>query len=568
MSKYPNDDKVTTKKSESSTDLATISPCCEGISQMYRSSEINILFADHDDGIFHLYGSSSLEYGRCPYCGRISRRVHSRYVRTIQDLSILGRHVVLYLEVRKFFCDNEDCHRKTFAEQPGDEVFRYRRRTCRCERAVARHGISVSSGSASRLLEHMGIHISSSTILRDIHRMRPSSYEEVKQVGVDDWAWRKGVTYGSIIIDLENGWPIDLLGDRETDSFRCWMDGHKQVCLVSRDRSTDYSSAIAALDKPIDEVADKFHLVKNAYDRFSKLIAENYDDYRQAVRKEEQPEKVHESCSRESAKPPEKRKTDSRDTMFREVKELQIKGFKPTTISWKLGIARQTARKYCRMEQLPPRNSKLRNEYYLYDRYVEQEIAKGKALSSIFWELKAKGFSGSHTPFYDHYKYLSDGHRGFRPKGWKPDKKDKPTDERSSLVPIKSLTALIDKSIRNKDMTTDELSIMDTLNTLGWFREMYEAIREFYQVITGTSTIELIRWMKRYWKTGLSTLKTFIIGIMKDFKAVRNTIRLNVTNGISEGYVNKLKAVKRVMYGRAGIELMKRKLVMEHVLFN
>ena len=568
MSKYPNGGKVTTKKSESSIDLATISPCSEGISQIYLSSEINIVFADHDDGIFHLYGSSSLEYGRCPYCGRISHRVHSRYVRTIQDLSILGRRVVLYLEVRKFFCDNDDCRRKTFAEQPGDEVFRYRRRTCRCERAVARHGISVSSDSASRLLEHMGIQISPSTVLRDVHRMRPSQYQQVKEVGVDDWAWRKGTTYGSIIIDLVNGWPIDLLGDRETDSFHSWMEEHEQVSLVSRDRSTDYSSAIATLDKPIDEVADKFHLVKNAYDRFSKLIAENYDDYRQAVRKEEQSEEAYESCSQKSAKPQEKQKTDSRDIMFREIKELQAKGLKPTTISKKLGIARQTARKYCKMESLPPRNSRLRNEYYLYDRYVEQESAKGRALSSIFGELKAKGFSGSLSPFYDHYKYLSDGHRGYRSKEWKPNKKDKPIDERSALVPIKSLTALIDKSIRNKGMTTDELSTMDTLNTLGWFREMYEAIREFYQVITGTETVELIKWMKRYWKTGLSTLKTFITGIMKDFKAVRNTIRLNVTNGITEGYVNKLKAVKRVMYGRAGIELLKRKLVMEHVFFN
>ena len=568
MSKYPNGDKVTTKKPESSIDLATISPCSEGISLIYLSSEINILFADHDDGIFHLYGSSSLEYGRCPYCGRISRRVHSRYVRTIQDLSILGRRVVLYLEVRKFFCDNEDCRKKTFAEQPGDEVFRYRRRTCRCERAVARHGISVSSDSASRLLEHMGIHISPSTVLRDVHRMRPSQYQQVKEVGVDDWAWRKGTTYGSIIIDLVNGWPIDLLGDRETDSFHSWMEEHEQVSLVSRDRSTDYSSAIAALDKPIDEVADKFHLVKNAYDRFSKLIAENYDDYRQAVRKEEQSEEAYESCSQKSAKPPEKQKTDSRDIMFREVKELQAKGLKPTTISKKLGIARQTAGKYCKMESLPPRNSKLRNEYYLYDRYVEQESAKGRAMSSIFEEIKAKGFSGSLTPFYDHYKYLSDGHRGYRSKEWKPKKKDRPINERSALMPIKSLTALIDKSIRDKAMTTDEMSTMDTLNTLGWFREMYEATREFYQVITGTSTVELIRWMKRYWNTGLSTLKTFILGIMKDFKAVRNTIRLNVTNGITEGYVNKLKAVKRVMYGRAGIELLKRKLVMEHVLFN
>ena len=133
-------------------------------------------------------------------------------------MSILGERVILHLEVRKFFCHNDDCRRKTFAEQPGDEVFRYRRRTCRCERAVARHGITVSSGSASRLLAHMGVFISPSTVLRDLHRMRSPGYDDVEEVGVDDWAWRKGITYGSIIIDYINGWPIDLLGDRDTDS--------------------------------------------------------------------------------------------------------------------------------------------------------------------------------------------------------------------------------------------------------------------------------------------------------------------------------------------------------------
>ena len=141
-------------------------------------------------------------------------------------------------------------------------------------------------------------------------------------------------------------------------------------------------------------------------------------------------------------------------------------------------------------------------------------------------------------------------------------------DERSELVPIKALTAMIDKAIRQKDMTEEETATLGILNTLGWFREMYNATKEFYTVITGSNTTELIRWMKCYWKTSISTLKTFIIGIMKDFKAVRNTIRLNVTNGITEGYVNKLKAVKRLMYGRAGIELLKNKLVLEHVLFN
>ena len=566
MFKYPNGDKVTTKKSEYGNLVTTKLPECDGISEIYLSSGLLVQNIEQSGGMLHVYATSSSEEGSCPYCGQKSKKVHSRYVRVIHDLSILGYGAVIHLGVRKFFCQNHECAKTTFAEQPGTEVFRYRRRTCRCEVAVARHGISASSNSASRLLSLLGIPVSSSTVLRDLHRMHPSSYEDVREVGVDDWAWRKGVTYGSIVIDLKEGWPIDLLGDRDTDSFREWMQGHVQVGLVSRDRSTDYSSAIAALDRTVTEVADKFHLVKNIYDRFGKLIAEHYDDYRRAVRKDEEVEEVvQESTGGKTSKP---QKTDSRDIMFREVKELQSKGFKPTAISKKLGIARQTATKYCKMEILPARNSKLRNQYYRYDKYVEQECAKGRPMCSVFEEIKSQGFSGSLTPFYDHYKYLSDGHRGYRPKGWKPVTENHPKDNRSELVPIKALTAMVDKAIRQKDMTEEEIDTMRILNTLGWFREMYDATKKFHAVITGSDTVELIRWMKRFWKTSIATLKTFIIGIMKDFKAVRNTIRLNVTNGITEGYVNKLKAVKRLMYGRAGIELLKNKLVLEHVLFN
>ena len=561
MFKYPNGDKVTTKKSEYGNLVTTKLPECDGISEIYLSSGLLVQNIEQSGGMLYVYATSSSEEGTCPYCGQKSKKVHSRYVRVIHDLSILGYGAVIHLGVRKFFCQNHECAKTTFAEQPGTEVFRYRRRTCRCEVAVARHGISASSNSASRLLSLLGIPVSSSTVLRDLHRMHPSSYEDVREVGVDDWAWRKGVTYGSIVIDLKEGWPIDLLGDRDTDSFREWMQGHVQVGLVSRDRSTDYSSAIAALDRTVTEVADKFHLVKNIYDRFGKLIAEHYDDYRRAVRKDEEVEEVvQESTGGKTSKP---QKTDSRDIMFREVKELQSKGFKPTAISKKLGIARQTATKYCKMEILPARNSKLRNQYYRYDKYVEQECAKGRPMCSVFEEIKSQGFSGSLTPFYDHYKYLSDGHRGYRPKGWKPVTENHPKDNRSELIPIKALTAMVDKAIRQKDMTEEEIDTMRILNTLGWFREMYDATKKFHAVITGSDTAELIRWMKRFWKTSIATLKTFIIGIMKDFKAVRNTIRLNVTNGITEGYV-----VKRLMYGRAGIELLKNKLVLEHVLFN
>jgi hypothetical protein len=221
------------------------------------------------------------------------------------------------------------------------------------------------------------------------------------------------------------------------------------------------------------------------------------------------------------------------------------------------------------MESLPGRNSKLRNEYYKYDAYVEQEAASGKSLNAIHQEICQMGFSGSLTPFYDHYKYLSDGHRGYRSKNWKPcPKKEKPQDDRSELLPVKSISSGIDKMLKGKDLDESQKKTFDTLMSLGWFKEMYEAMEGFCKVIKGNETVELVRWMKRYWKTGIQSLKTFIIGIKKDFQAVRNTIRLNVTNGMTEGFVNKLKVVKRSMYGRAGLELLKNKLVLEHILFN
>ena len=565
MLKYPNDAKVTTKTAGSRNDIDQNLHYTESLSHIYLSSDLILHEVAHENHIFYLYVSSSLDYGICPYCGCHNSSVHSRYIRTIQDLSILGEPVVLYVEVRKFFCSNHSCHKKTFAEQPGDEVFRYRRRTCRCERTVARHGVSTSAKSASRLLEYLGIRISASTVLRDLHRMKPPEYEDVAEIGVDDWAWRKGVRYGSIIIDYGNGRPIDLLGGRDTDSFGKWMEEHKKVEVVSRDRSTDYSSAIASSGRPITEVADKFHLIKNITDRMAKLIAENYSDYRRAIREEEgrfsEEMKQAPQSHMEDSTPGN---PDSRSVKFREVKELQEKGFRPATIAKRLGIARQTATKYCRMEVLPQRNSKLRNEYHKYDAYVEQESKKGKALCIIHREITLKGFSGSLSPFYGHYKYLSD-----RLKNQKPSPRNiKPQDNRSALLPIRDIMSIIDIALKRKDMNESQQKTFDLLVSLPWFKEMFGATERFCQVIKGKETTELIRWMRCYWKTGIASLKTFILGIMRDFKAVKNTIKLDITNGITEGYVNKLKTIKRNMYGKAGIELLKNKIVMEHILFN
>ena len=567
MSEYPNGNKITTKKS-----ISELSPDIKyhesfDISNLYTTSGLYVENVDHFDNTLHFYCRSSAPSGVCTYCGNKSKQVHSRYQRVVNDLSILGREVLLTLEVRKFFCKNANCSKKTFAEQPGNEIFRYRRRTRRCETAVIRQGLSVSSGMASKLLSFSGIVLSRSTILRDLHRLRPSEYKDVEEIGIDDWAWRKGLSYGTIVIDLCRMQPIDLLGNRTENSFRTWMKNHNRVGLVSRDRSTAYSSAIRSIDRPIIEIADKFHLIRNMSERFTKLIGEHYSDYRNAIRESQAVKeelKYNDLNDLESSQ--NSTRKDSRMIKFIEVKELQLKGCKPFEIANKLGIARQTATMFCKMEILPERNYKHRNKYHVYSKYVEDEVATGKALVKIYHEICQMGFKGSKSPFYEHFKYLSDGHKGYRPKDFKPIIKE--VETRSKLVPIKLLSSMITRTIFSKKRNPEDERLIELLSRFTWFNQMYEASTAFYETITGNDPDELIRWMKKFWKTEVNTLKVFITGIKMDFKAVRNTIKYNVTNGITEGFVNKLKVVKRVMYGRAGLELLKRKMIMENILFN
>jgi len=475
-------------------------------------------------------------------------------MRTIADLSMLGRPVIMKFEARKFFCDNQDCRRKTFAEQPGDEVFRYRRRTRRCEMAVVQHGLKSSSESARKLLTAIGVRVSGDTVLRDIHRMSVPSHQEVHGIGVDDWAFRKGVTYGSIIVSLDTGEVIDLLGDRDVESFRGWLDSLARVRVVSRDRSTDYSAAIAATGRDITEVADRFHLNMNMSDCVKKVISSHYEEYRRAVR----PEEAQESPT----------KADSRQAMFNEVKELQAAGLKTAQIARKLGIARQTVRKYIKYDSLPQRASKERIPYFLYDTYVEEAYRHGKDLRKIFLEIKEQGFPGTLTPFYDHYRHLSDGHRGFRSKQDVAEMRKSPDTGREPLLPIRQIAHIVDKSIRKKKMRDEEALIVERLMPLGWFRDIYDAAATFYDTIMGDSVDDLTLWLKTYAQSPLRELRSLAYGIQMDLKAVQNAIATNISNGIVEGYVNKLKAVKRTMYGRASLALLKRKMVFSDLCFN
>lgn len=569
MRNYPNLCKVTTNLRHGGSFLQENSSNEENLSFLFQYAELQIVDVIVSDSCINLYCNARKDYAVCPYCGKVSSKVHSRYIRTITDLPILGKTCILHVKVRKFFCGNDGCSHKTFSEQPGNELFRYRRRTRRCELQVMRAGITCSSIKASRLLKYAGIHLCNTTILRDIHRTSLPDYKDARRIGVDDWAFRKGIDYGSIVIDLDSGHAIDLLGDRGHDSFKAWLDGHTNVCLVSRDRSTEYSAAIANTGRNICEVADLFHLVKNMSDCVTKVISDNYQSYRELVTRKSDSCENHSDDEKISDSTNEKE--DARMVTFKEVKRLQTLGKKPLWIARNLKIARQTATKFCAIDTLQPRKSKCRNRYYSVDSYVEREYAKGKPLSEIYADVVSQGFAGSRTPFYDHYRYLSDGHRGYRSDKQKEElsKRIKPIVKTEPILPIRHLSMIVDREIRGTNLDKEDYSsLMCTLNQLTWFRETFNAASSFYAVMNGTDADQLIKWVDKHKSSSIKQIRTFAKGISLDIEAVARAITTNVRNGITEGFVNKLKEVKRTMYGKAKLELLKRKMMLEYTYFN
>lgn len=551
------------------------------LSSFYASTDLRIESVEQFPEQIEIYASVSKTSGQCPYCSTTSCRVHSRYTRTIKDLSILGKKVVIHLEARKFFCDNPCCKRKTFAEQPGNEIFRYQRWTRRCELSIVKNGVLCSSYKAMLLLAYAGIHLCRSTILRHLHKMTIDKRLGIKEIGVDDWAMRKGVTYGSIIVDLETSLVVDLLGDRDQDSFERWLEEHQMVNLVSRDRSSEYSSAIKSTGREITEVADRFHLIYNMSNFITKIISEHYQSYRELMKPKiiSEPSPVSPSITN-AAKNDKPDCPDSRQVLFDEIKKLQSQGMKETTVARTLGVARQTVHKYFKWDKLHPRASKVRNDYSSHDEQVQKEFLAGVPMRQIFENIKSRGFKGSLTPFYDHYRCLLDSEDNFRTrlcqkskeKAEEKDAKRKAIKELKANTPnllsIKTLSYITEKSLRDKKMTESEKTLVAKLLRLDWYTEMYNAAASFFDVMKSHDRHQLDIWIRDHETSSIDKIRTFVYGIKMDIEAVKESVVNDVSNGITEGFVNKLKEVKRTMYGKASLTLLKIKMIKPALFFN
>jgi transposase len=196
-----------------------------------------------------------------PLCGYDTHRVHSRYTRRLDDLPCLGRCVRLQVAVRRFVCPLLDCPRRIFAERLPGFAAPWARTTDRLCQTQAGLGSSLGGEAGARLAARLAIATSPDTLLRRVKRLKSESAPAPRVVGIDDWAWRKGQRYGTIVVDLERSDVIDLLPDRDAETVAAWLKAHPGVEVVSRDRSAAYAQAATEGASQAEQVADRWHLL-------------------------------------------------------------------------------------------------------------------------------------------------------------------------------------------------------------------------------------------------------------------------------------------------------------------
>ena len=504
----------------------------------------------------------------CTKCGAVSKRLHSSYLRHVQDTPIGLFLVWLKLKVRRFRCDNPQCKRKTFAEQFPDLVGRRRRRTTRLLVQLSHICLALGGAAGARLADKLAMAASGSTLLRLLHKMEAPLPEEPRIIGLDDWAFRKGRNYGTIIVDHESGKPIDLLPDRDSETVQEWLEKHPTIEVVTRDRSGEYRDAINEALPEAVQVADRWHLLKNMV----KAVQRYFSRHRKTVRKlvvdaveageyiptdlqvNEKYRRYDPGPSRESL---HEARQEEREALFAAVKALRAEGVYTTDIAEEFDLSRQTVSKWVNSESLPPDGRGRFKQKCLIDDYVpylRQRIAEGCTNKSQLWrEIKEQGYTGSNSSVrkWARQNYNTNG----QTKENLTVKKVKVT-----LPSSRKLAWLVARHA--DELEADETQLLEIILQDAQIAEFRQAAHEFMHMVRNGLDKEWALWLKNSRASAVKELKNFADALKKDGAAVYEAIRQPWSNGPTEGHVNRLKFLKRQTYGRASFDLLRLRVLL------
>ncbi len=514
---------------------------------------------------------------RCPACRTFSSAVHSRYQRRPADLPAGGKIVRLRLTIRRFHCRRPDCPRRTFAERFPDLLGRYAHRTRRLSEAHARTGLALGGQPAARLLFHLAMPASATTLLRAIRDPPLPSGTKPHVVGVDDWALRKGRTYGTIVIDLERRRPIDLLPDRSAATLADWLRREPQIRIVARDRSTEYARGTTSGAPTAVQAADRWHLLLNARQMIERWLARVRPRLKQLPpvvapapstrRTKAYPRAPAEALARAAA-------VGRWEALYDEVRRRRAAGQSLRRINRETGLARATICKYTFAERFP-RHGRRGPGRSILDPHLDHlhaRLGEGCESAMRLWrELRALGFPGTVKQVR---RWLSErrtraAKTTIRRLRTPPAEAPAPPP---SPPPLPSPKQLSWHSLREPDdLDAEAAAQVARILQDDEAAEVVDLGRRFCRIVRGRSGSECPgsaavaafgAWLAEARSRGERVVEGFAASFDQDGAAVRAALRLPWSSGQAEGQVNRLKLLKRAMYGRAKFDLLRRRFLL------
>jgi transposase len=491
----------------------------------------------------------------CPICQQESHHVHGSYSRSPRDLPVSGRHVHLILNVRRFRCANAACPRKTFAERLPQVVPVHGQRTHRLTTTLQALAFEVSAEAGARVSRHLNMAVSGDTLLRILRQTPLPALQPVRVLGIDDWAVKKGRRYGTVLVDLEQHRPVDVLPDRTAGSVATWLQAHPGSEIVSRDRSAEYAAGIAQGAPQAIQVADRWHVLKNLGDAVQRVMAHHPKDLRAAARQAQEPGQIP-ATERADSEPAPLPAVDPppamtyRQVLLEEVKTLAGQGYSTRAIARQLHLHRQTVARYRQLETLPKRTAPQNTSSVApYLSFVHQRWAAGCQNGKQLWrELRLQGYAGSYASVARVLRRFPDRlPPQTSPVGLPPGV--------PPLSPRQAMWLWVSDPERLTDLETRQRDALCACCAEAAL--MYPLAQRFVAMIKARRTDELKPWLADARACPVAGLRQFALHLERDEAAVGAALKLTWSNGQVEGQVNRLKLIKRMMYGRANFDLLR-----------
>jgi transposase len=499
----------------------------------------------------------------CPGCRTESRRVQGHYWRCLGDLPCFGRPVILRVQIRRFRCVNDACPRRTFGE-PLPRIARCRARHTERLRS-SHHAIALALGGnpGARLATRTGMPVGGTTLLRRIREAPLEALPPARVLGVDDWAWRKGQRYGTILCDLERDRVIDLLPDRTAETLATWLKDHPSVEIVVRDRAGAYGDGARQGAPQAIQVADRWHLLRNSGDALRGVLDHHHRDLDEAARiaavtvEPAANDNAPGATGDRDVEPPitkaERRSLDAqhrREARFDEAVRLREQGMTLRGIAQALGIGRRTVRRWLRAGHAPTWRHADRGRSSLdpFRDDLEARWAAGYRNGTGLWrEIRDRGFAGQSGVVR---QWAARRRRQDSPADLTTPPKAQPPTARKAARLLMGEPHKLDEGDRRFVTALLELSPP--------IAQAVELSKAFSTMIKSGLADQLDGWISAAETGGF---KGFARSLRQDRDAVHAALTLPWSTGPVEGQINRLKVIKRSMYGRAGFDLLRHRVL-------